>query len=49
MSFGYFLPGFAASDRIRLFMLGAAALTLGFSFLGFFASRFPRCSRLAMV
>ena len=30
-------------------MLGAAAITLDFSFFGFLASRFPRCSPLAMV
>jgi hypothetical protein len=45
----YFLRDFVASDCIRPFMLGAAALTLDFSFFGFFASRFPRCSRLAMA
>jgi hypothetical protein len=30
-------------------MLGAAAIVLGFSFFGFFFSRLPRCSPLAMV
>ncbi len=31
------------------FVEGAAAMVLGFSFLGFFASRFPRCSPLAIA
>jgi hypothetical protein len=30
-------------------MLGFAAIVLGFSFFGFFFSRLPRCSPLAMV
>lgn len=45
----YFLRVFAASDRTSPFRLGAAAITFCFSFFGFFASRFPRCSLLAMV
>jgi hypothetical protein len=47
-SFGYFLRDLAASDCIRPFMLGAAAITFAFSFFGFLVSRFPRCSPLAM-
>lgn len=30
-------------------MLGAAAITFGFSFFGFFFSRLPRCSPLAII
>jgi len=30
-------------------MLGAAAITFGFCFFGFLASRFPCCSPLAMI
>ena len=44
----YFLRVLAASDCINPFKLEAAALTFCFSFFGFFASRFPRCSPLAM-
>jgi hypothetical protein len=34
---------------MRFFMLGAAAIVFAFSFFGFFFSRFPRCSPLAMM
>lgn len=47
--FHYFFRDFAASDCIRPFILGAAAIDLGFSFFGFFFSRLPRCSPLAMA
>lgn len=45
----YFFPPFGDADWIRPFMLGFAAIVLGFSFFGFFFSRLPRCSPLAMV
>jgi len=45
----YFFLDFSIPGCIRLFMLGAAAMVFGFSFFGFFFSRFPRCSPLAMV
>jgi len=39
----------SAASATDPFVEGAAAVVLGFSFLGFFASRFPRCSRCAMT
>jgi hypothetical protein len=46
----YFFFGFVNIDCIGLvFALGAAAITFGFSFFGFFVSRLPRRSPLAMV
>jgi len=48
-SASYFFEGLAALSWAIPFALGAAAITFGFSFFGFFFSRFPRCSPLAMV
>src|SRR5882762_1356187 len=46
--FYFFLPVFKVGCQPPVFWLGAAAMTLIFSFLGFFASRLLRCSPLAM-
>jgi len=43
-----FLPEAKVGCHAEAFWLGPAAITLIFSFLGFLASRFPRCWRLAM-
>src|SRR5215211_3157138 len=43
----YFLE--LAIEATVPFVEGAAALSFGFSFFGFLASRLPRCSPLAMV
>jgi hypothetical protein len=43
----YFLD--AVLELTVPFVEGAAAIVLGFSFLGFFASRLPRCSPLAIA
>lgn len=45
-----FCPYFfdAPLDPAVPFIEGAAAIVFGFSFLGFFASRLPRCSPLGM-
>ena len=44
----FFLPEAKVGCHAGAFWPGAAAITLIFSFLGFFASRFPLCWRLAM-
>ena len=44
----FFLPEAKVGCHAEAFWLGAAAITLIFSFLGFLASRFPLCWRLAM-
>jgi hypothetical protein len=44
----FFLPEAKVGCHAEAFLLGAAAITLIFSFLGFLASRFPLCWRLAM-
>jgi hypothetical protein len=44
----FFLPEAKLGCHAEAFWLGAAAITLIFSFLGFLASRFPLCCRLAM-
>ena len=44
----FFLPEAEVGCHADAFWLGAAAITLIFSFLGFLASRFPFCWRLAM-
>lgn len=48
----YFLPlaGFGGAPGLPAFAKGEAwTAAFGLSFLGFFASRFPRCSPLAIV
>src|SRR5438132_7575853 len=44
----FFLPDAKVGCQPAVFWLGAAAITLIFSFLGFLASRLPLCSPLAM-
>ena len=44
----FFLPEAKVGCHADAFWLGAAAIILIFSFLGFLASRFPLCWRLAM-
>jgi len=44
----FFLPGAKLGCHAAAFWLGAAAMILIFSFLGFLTSRLPRCSPLAM-
>jgi hypothetical protein len=44
-----FLPPFGDADCVRHLMLGAAAIVLGFSFLGFFFSRLLPYSPLAIA
>src|SRR4051795_13090293 len=44
----FFLPELRVGCHPAVFWLGAAAITLIFSFLGFLASRLPLCSPLAM-
>jgi hypothetical protein len=44
----FFLPGPRVGCHPAAFWLGAAAIVLIFSFLGFLASRLPLCSPLAM-
>ena len=44
----FFLPDPKSGCHPAAFWLGAAAIVLIFSFLGFLASRFPFCSPLAM-
>src|SRR5581483_7057879 len=44
----FFLPAPKLGCHPEAFWLGAAAMVLIFSFLGFLASRLPRCSPLAM-
>jgi hypothetical protein len=44
----FFLPDPKVGCHPAVFWLGAAAIVLIFSFLGFFDSRFPFCSPLAM-
>jgi hypothetical protein len=44
----FFLPDATPGCHPAAFWLGAAAIVLIFSFLGFLASRFPLCSPLAI-
>ena len=44
----FLLPEAKVGCHAEAFWLGAAAITLIFSFFGFLASRFPLCWRLAM-
>ena len=44
----FFFPEPKVGCQLPVFWLGAAAITLIFSFFGFLASRFPLCSPLAM-
>jgi hypothetical protein len=44
----FFLPEPKVGCHPPIFWLGAAAIVLIFSFLGFFASRLPFCLPLAM-
>ena len=44
----FLLPEARVGCHAEAFWLGAAAITLIFSFFGFLASRFPLCWRLAM-
>jgi hypothetical protein len=44
----FFLPAAKLGCHPAVFWLGAAAMVLIFSFLGFLASRLPFCSPLAM-
>jgi hypothetical protein len=45
----FFLPGEKVGCHVAVFWLGAAAMTLIFSFLGFLVSRLPRRSPLLML
>src|SRR5579859_1774105 len=45
----FFLPDAKLGCHATVFWLGAAAITLIFCFLGFFASRLPLCSPFAML
>ena len=45
----FFLPEPKAGGHPPVFWLGAAAIVLIFSFLGFLASRLPFCSPLAIA